>query len=291
MRKKEQILAYLFLLPAGVIILIFHIFPTFYAWYLSLFDWDGFSAKKFIGILNYAYLLLDKEFWHSLFNTIYFALGTIPASITLSFIIAVCLNSKIRGLSFYRTVYFLPVVTSINAIAMVWLWIYNPEYGLLNYFLGIFSIHPGSWLANPVLAMPAVIIMSIWKNLGYNIIIFLVGLQSIPREYYEGAEIDGANDFQLVRYITLPLLMPTVFFITLVSLINSFHTFTQVLMLTPDGGPLKATSVIIFFLYENAFMFSKMGYASAISVVVFIIIFILTLIQNKFWGEKIHYGI
>jgi multiple sugar transport system permease protein len=292
MKKKEEIMAYIFLLPAGVIILVFHIFPTFYSWYMSLFNWDIIlNVKKFIGLKNYFYLFSDAEFWKSLFNTFYFAIGTIPTSIVISLIIAICLNSKIRGLSFYRTIYFLPVITSMNAVAMVWLYIYHPDVGILNYLLSIFNISPQKWLLDPVWAMPAVILMSIWKNLGYNIIIFLVGLQSIPKEYYEAAEIDGASGIKIFRYITLPLIMPVVFFIALVSLINSFHTFTQVYMLTKDGGPLKSTSVIVYYLYENAFVFQKMGYACAISVVVFIIIFSLTLIQHKLWGEKIHYGV
>lgn len=292
MKKKEQLLAYLFILPAASIILVFQLFPTIYSWYISMFEWDLIAeVKKFVGIGNYISLFSDKEFWQSLLNTFYFAAGTIPASIILSLIVAFCLNSKIRGMSFYRTIYFLPVITSINAVAMVWLWIYHPDVGLLNYFLGIFGISAQRWLLDPFWAMPAVILMSIWKNLGYNIIIFLVGLQSVPREYYESAEIDGAGDFVIFKYITLPLLMPTIFFITLISLINSFHTFTQVFMLTPDGGPLKSTSVIVFYLYQNAFVLFKMGYASAVSFVVFIIVFILTLVQNKFWGEKIHYGV
>ncbi|MFH1825495.1 MAG: sugar ABC transporter permease [Candidatus Firestonebacteria bacterium] len=292
MKKKEQILAYIFLIPAGVIILVFYIFPTFYSWWISLFNWDLIlKIKEFTGIKNYVNLFSDFEFWKSLFNTFYFALGTIPASIIISLIIAICLNSKIRGLSFYRTVYFLPVITSINAVAMIWLYIYHPDTGLLNYLLSLFNISSQKWLLDPVLAMPAVILMSIWKNLGYDIIIFLVGLQSIPKEYYEAAQIDGANTFKAFKYITLPLLMPTLFFVAIVSLISSFHTFTQVFMLTRDGGPLHSTSVIVYYLYENAFVFQKMSYACTVSVVIFIIVFSLTLIQYKFWGEKVHYEV
>ena len=289
-RPAETRTAFFFLLPAFAVIFLFHVIPAFYAWYISFFKFDNLSPMIFTGFSNYARLLKDAMFWKSLFNTFYFAAGTIPLSIIISVFIAVLLNQKIRGLSFFRTAYFLPVITSMNAVAMVWLWIFQPDIGVLNYILGFFGVSRINWLMDPVWAMPAVIMVSVWKNIGYNIIIFLVGLQSIPSEYYEAAQLDGAGDMQTFGHVTWPLLMPTVFFVTLISLINSFHTFTQIYMLTPDGGPLKSTSVIVFYLYENAFKNFEMGYASAISFVVFLITFVLTVLQNKFWGSKIHYG-
>ncbi len=289
-RPAETSTAVFFLLPAFAVIFLFHVIPAIYAWYISFFKFDNLSPMIFTGFSNYARLLRDEMFWKALFNTFYFALGTIPLSILISVFIAVLLNQKIRGLSFFRTAYFLPVITSMNAVAMVWLWIFQPDIGLLNYLLGFFGVSRINWLMDPVWAMPAVIMVSIWKNIGYNIIIFLVGLQSIPGEYYEAAQLDGAGEVQTFRNVTWPLLMPTIFFVTLISLINSFHTFTQIYMLTPDGGPLKSTSVIVFYLYENAFKNFDMGYASAISFVVFLITFILTVLQNKFWGRNIHYG-
>ena len=289
-RPAETRIAVFFLLPAFAVIFLFHVIPAFYAWYISFFRFDNLSPMIFTGFSNYARLLKDGMFWKSLFNTFYFAAGTIPLSIIISVFIAVLLNQKIRGLSFFRTAYFLPVITSMNAVAMVWLWIFQPDIGLLNYILGFFGVSRINWLMDPVWAMPAVIMVSVWKNIGYNIIIFLVGLQTIPGEYYEAAQLDGAGDMQTFKNVTWPLLMPTVFFVTLISLINSFHTFTQIYMLTPDGGPLKSTSVIVFYLYENAFKNFDMGYASAISFVVFLITFVLTVLQNRFWGSKIHYG-
>ena len=289
-RPAETRTAVFFLLPAFAVIFLFHVIPAFYAWYISFFKFDNLSPMIFTGLSNYARLLKDEMFWKSLFNTFYFAAGTIPLSIIISVFIAVLLNQKIRGLSFFRTAYFLPVITSMNAVAMVWLWIFQPDIGLLNYILGFFGVSRINWLMDPVWAMPAVIMVSVWKNIGYNIIIFLVGLQTIPGEYYEAAQLDGAGDMQTFKHVTWPLLMPTVFFVTLISLINSFHTFTQIYMLTPDGGPLKSTSVIVFYLYENAFKNFDMGYASAISFVVFLITFVLTVLQNRFWGSKIHYG-
>jgi len=290
MKKNETILAYAFIFPAALVIIVFHIFPTLYSWYISLFDWDLISkTKEFVGLANYSKLFSDPDFLKSLLNTVYFAAGTIPLSIVIAFTVAYGLSRKIKGLSFFRTVYFLPVVTSVNAVAMIWLWIYHPDAGILNWFLGLFGVSPHKWLLDPVLAMPAVILMSIWKSLGYNIIIFLVGILSIPGEYYEAAQIDGASGFQIFRHITLPLVMPAIFFVSLVSLIGSFQTFTQIYMLTPEGGPLKSTMVIVYYLYQNAFVFFKVGYASAISFIIFLIIFTLTLLQNRFWGEKIDY--
>jgi len=290
MKHKDNLIAYIFLLPSLLVISVFHIFPTIYSWYISLFNWDLISAhKEFVGLANYGRLLTDGDFWKALFNTVYFAAGTIPAAIVLAFLIAYGLSKKIKGLAFFRTVYFLPVVTSINAVGMIWLWIYHPDAGILNWFLGLFGISAQKWLLDPVLAMPAVMLMSIWKSLGYNIIIFLVGILSIPAEYYEAAEIDGASAFAVFRYVTVPLVMPSIFFVTLVSLIASFQTFTQVYMLTPEGGPLKSTMVLVYYLYQNAFVFFKIGYASAISFIIFVVIFVLTILQNRYWGGKIHY--
>jgi len=283
-------MAYVFLFPALIIIAVFHIFPTLYSWYISFFDWDLISKhKEFVGFANYGKLLVDADFWKALFNTVFFAVGTIPAGIILAFLIAYGLSKQVKGLAIFRTVYFLPVVTSFNAVGMIWLWIYHPDAGILNWLLGLFGVSAQKWLLDPVLAMPAVMLMSIWKSLGYNIIIFLIGILSIPREYYEAAEIDGASGLAVFRYVTVPLVMPSVFFVTLVSLIGSFQTFTQVYMLTPEGGPLKSTMVLVYYLYQNAFVFFKIGYASAISFVIFVIIFTLTILQNKYWGEKIHY--
>ncbi|MCX5776164.1 MAG: sugar ABC transporter permease [Candidatus Firestonebacteria bacterium] len=290
MKKNDNFTAYLFLLPSIIVIAGFHIIPTVYSWYISMFNWDLISKhKEFVGFANYGKLAVDLDFWKSLFNTVYFALGTIPAGIILAFLIAYGLSKKIKGLNIFRTIYFLPVVTSINAVGMIWLWIYHPDAGILNWLLGLFGVSAQRWLLDPVFALPAVMLMSIWKSLGYNVIIFLVGILSIPREYYEAAEIDGASGFAVFRNVTLPLVMPSVFFVTLISLIGSFQTFTQVYMLTPEGGPLKSTTVLVYYLYKNAFVFFKIGYASAVSFVIFVIIFALTLLQNKYWGERIHY--
>lgn len=289
MKKNEILLPILFLLPAASILLVFQIFPAIYSLYISFFEWDMISSPVFAGLANYITLSHDSDFWKSLLNTFYFAVGTVPTSIVISFLIAYALNRKMRGLAFFRTAYFLPVVTPMSAVTLVWLWIYQPDVGILNVSLECLGISPQKWLLDPSWAMPAVILMSIWKGLGFNVIIFLVGLQNIPRSYFEAAEIDGASWTQVFTNISVPLMTPTIFFVMIVSLIGSFQTFTQVYMLTPDGGPLKSTSVIVFYLYQNAFSYFKAGYASAIAVVVFVVIFILTLIQNKYIGQKVNY--
>lgn len=288
-RSNKLLLPFLFLLPAFSILLVFQVFPALYSFYMSLFEWDMISRPVFAGLDNYTGLFADQDFWKSLGNTVYFAAGTVPAGMLIAFLTAYALSRKIRGLALFRTAYFLPVVTPMSAIALVWLWIYQPEVGILNAVLEQLGVSPRKWLLDPFWAMPAVILMSIWKNLGYDVIIFLVGLQAIPKYYFEAAEMDGASAFQFFSKITVPLMMPTIFFVAVVSLIGAFQTFTQVYMLTPDGGPLKSTSVIIFYLYQNAFSYFKAGYASAISVVVFIVIFTLTLIQNKYVGQRAAY--
>lgn len=290
---KEELQAYLFVFPAFIIILIFHILPAFVSFRISLFSWDMIDHEnKFVWISNYILLFSDSEFLRSLLNTIYFASIVVPVSIVISLFFAILLNSSMRGSAIYKFSFFLPVITSVNAIALVWLWMYHPaENGIINFFISKLGMMPKKWLLSENLAMPSIMLMSIWKNLGYDIIIILAGLISIPKEYYESASVDGAGGFNIFFNITLPLLMPTLFFLSIVSLIYSFETFTQVFMLTPDGGPLGSTSTIVFYLYRNAFVFFKIGYASSIAVVLFFILFIFTLIQHRLIGRKIHYGI
>ena len=229
-------------------------------------------------------------FWKSIWNTIYYAALSIPLTIFLSMGIAILLNNPIRGLGFYRTAYFIPVVTSINAVAIVWNFIYHPEIGLLNKVIGWFGISPVAWLQDPNWAMPAIILMSVWKGLGNNIIIFLTGLQNIPKHLYEAARIDGANRWQQFVHITWPMLSPTTFFIFTMSVIGSFQVFSQVYMMTPRGGPLKSTMVVVYYLYRKAFDQFEFGYALAMAFVLFLIIFACTLFNKLYIEKKVHYS-
>ncbi len=451
-RGKYKYSAYWYLAPAGLIILVFHILPIFYTLGLSFFKQDVPEPAKFVGTYNYEILFSDPDFYQALRNTVYYVIGAIPTGILLALLIAMLLNTKIKGLGFYRVLYFLPVVTAINAVALVWKWIYHPQnYGLLNFvknlfykfllrpieyillpvsstgtqepsmlfkvlyflltagivcafgwlvyfavsrlhmgmmrfafFLGIgwglgrlygwgmgwmlqhglaefqkhhivmvllckiavvafffwilvkwttsapiallrwFSVLVGMLVCGSIavwagkhgfggageslggffslmeerqdylndvrFAMPAIIVMSVWKGLGHNIIIFLAGLQNVPGQLYEASKIDGAGAWDRFRHITWPLISPTTFFILIMSTISSFQVFAQVYMMTPTGGPLNSTSVIVFYLYQKAFAHFEMGYAAAVALVLFTIIMTMTMIQRTFLEKKVHYA-
>ncbi len=311
-RKRLSPLFYL--LPALVIIIAFRLLPILYSFFVSFFEWK-LKRGAFVGLGQYKTLLHDPIFWKSLLNTAYFVLGTVPTSLLLSLFFAVLLNQRIRAMGAYRTTFFLPVITSLVAVSMVWKWIYHPRLGLANFLLGLIGIKPlgwlneptgifkltansiglsiPNWLGGPSLALVAIIIMSVWKGLGYNIVLFLAGLQNIPKQLYEAARIDGAGPFRSFRRITWPLLSPTTFYVLLMTTIVSFQVFTQIYLMTgpPVGGPQGTTKVIVYYLFEKGFDagFDR-GYASAIALVLFSIILSLTLLQRKLVERKVHYG-
>ncbi len=282
--------AYLYLLPVVVILVTFHVLPIFYSLIVSFYDWDLIGKPEYIGTGNYSRLFDDPMFYKSIWNTIYYAIISVPLSIFCSLGIALLLNNPISGIGIYRTIYFIPVITSINAVAIVWNFIYNPDFGLLNKILAVFAIEPRTWLQDPFWAMPCIIFMSVWKGLGYNVIIFLAGLQNIPRHLYEAARIDGASRWQQFRHITWPLLTPTTYFIFVISSIGSFQVFAQVYMMTPRGGPLKSTMVIVYYLYRKAFEQFEFGYALAAAFILFIITFSVTLFNKLYLEKKVHYS-
>jgi len=280
---------YAFLAPSFIILAVFIYFPVLYAFVLSFWRWRVLRGEpSFIGLGNYEFLFTSEDFWQAMGNTLYFSLGSIPTGMAIALFIAILLNRPLRGLSLYRTAYFLPTITSLVAVSVVWLWIYHPDVGLMNYALGMFGIAPIRWLNEPRSAMPALIILGIWRGLGYNVIIYLAGLQNIPQHLYEAAKIDGANRWQLFRHVTWPLLTPTSFFILIIAVINSFQSFTQIHVMT-QGGPIGSTTVIVYYLYQQAFQQFTMGYGSAIAMVLFAIILVLTLIQMKALGPRVHY--
>ena len=289
-KRKQDWAAYLYLMPVVVILVIFHVLPIFYSLAVSFYEWDLIGDPEFIGAGNYLRLFDDPMFYKSLWNTLYYALLSVPLSIISSLAIALLLNNPISAMGLYRTVYFIPVITSINAVAIVWNFIYHPDFGLLNKILAIFSIDPQTWLQDPFWAMPCIIFMSVWKGLGYNVIIFLAGLQNIPKHLYEAARIDGANRWQQFKHITWPLLTPTTFFIFTISVIGSFQVFSQVYMMTPRGGPLKSTMVVVYYLYRKAFEQFEFGYALAMAFVLFMIIFACTLFNKLYLEKKVHYS-
>lgn len=284
--------AFLYLLPALIILVTFNIYPIIKSILISFYtDYDYFKEiVKARGLANYKYVLTDSEFWVSMKNTLIFVVGVVPLSIIISMAIAILLNQKIKFRSLFRTVYFIPFVTSVVAVSIVWRWIFNTDYGLLNYFLGWFGVSPIKWLSDPHWAMPALIILAIWKGLGYNIIIFLAGLQNINSQYYLAAKIDGARSWSRFVYITVPLLSSTTFFISIVSIINSFKVFDEVFSLFGGNpGPAGSAETIVYYIFNKFYGDWNFGVASAAAYVLFIVIFIFTLIQLYIGRKKVTY--
>ena len=255
---------------------------------ISLTKWDMLTTPQFVGLDNYARLLGDDRFLKALRNTAFYTIVSVPAGLALALALATALNQQIRGIAWIRTVYFLPLVTSATAIALVWLWIYSPG-GPLNDILAVFGIAPQRWVADPTLAMPSIIAMSIWQGLPANVIIFLAGLQAIPSEYYDAASVDGAGRRSRFRSITLPLLTPSIFFTGVLALIGAFQVFDQVYVMANPGKPGDATITLVYFIYEAGFHNFKMGYAAAASWIMFLIVAVATILYFRTQDRWVHY--
>ncbi|MDO4325420.1 MAG: sugar ABC transporter permease [bacterium] len=280
--RNDYIWGYAMVAPLVIGLLVFYFYPFFQSIYMSFTKTGAFNQSQWNGIENYVELIGDKTFWQSLKNTFVFVVMTVPVGIFLSMVLAALLNSKIKGTSFYRTIYFLPSVTMAAAISLVWKWIYNGDYGLLNAVLGMFGIKGMSWLTNPKTVMVAIGVVGIWCSCGYNTIILLAGLQGISSSYYEAAAIDGAGPLYVFRKITFPLLSPTIFFVVVTSLINGLKTFDLVYMMVPKESPVyKQAQTVVMYFYRNAFDYANKGYASAIAVAIFVIIMLLTILQMR----------
>ncbi len=283
--------AWLFLAPALSLIFIFFFLPVLASLLLSLTDFDIYaiadpSTTRFVGLRNYGRLLETPEFWQALRNTLYFALAGGPLTIALSLGAALLLNAKLtRFKTVFRTIYFVPFVTTLVAVAIVWRYLYHTRYGLLNYGLGFLGVEPIDWLGDPRWAMPAIILLAVWKNFGYNMLIFIAGLQAIPSELYDAAEIDGAGPVRRFFNVTLPLLGPTLLFVGVVTMIGYFQLFAEPYVMTM-GGPLRATTSVVLLMYEEGFRWWRMGYAAAIAFVLFLVILIATLIQFRLQRER-----
>jgi len=276
--QKEKIAGFGFLSPNLIGFLIFSLLPIIASIILTFSRWNLATKPNFIGLENFADLLKDRLFWKYLWNTFYYAIGTIPLTIILAFILAYLLNRKIRGIVFFRTLYFLPSITLLVAIAIVWSWLYNADFGLFNFILGKLGINGPRWLQSKTWAMPAIIIMGIWKGVGYSMLIFLAGLQNIPAQYYEAAEIDGAGWWSQITHITIPLISPTTFFVLVTTTIGAIQGFDQFYIMT-RGGPSGSTTTLVYYIFQNAFEWFKMGYAATVAMMLFLIILVLTLIQ------------
>lgn len=285
LRRNEAIAGYLFLLPNLLGFLIFSLLPIAAAFLLTLTDWSLIGRPSLVGLANYGQLVHDSLFWQTARNTVYYTVGAVPIGVFIAFWLALLLNRKMAGVVFFRTVFFLPHVTLTVAVAIVWAWIYHPELGLINYLLGQVGIDGPRWLQSTTWAMPAIIVMSNWKGIGYAMLIFLAGLQAIPQDLYEAATIDGAGWFQRLRHITVPLLAPTTFFILVTSFIGAMQAFDQFYVMT-QGGPAYATTTLVMYIFQNGFQWFQMGYAATVAVALFAGIFAITALQwwlGKAW--------
>ena len=276
--NKPNSAGLIFIFPALLGTLIFIIIPVICSFGFSFTKWDLLNPIKFVGLSNYTMLFKDELFYKILGNTVVFALSTSVLGVIIPLILAAILNNKIRGCEFYKTAYFLPFITPMGVIGIVWTWIFDPNIGLLSQVLHIHI----NWLYDSKFAMPALIIVSVWKLIGYNMIIFLSSLSAISQSLFEAAKIDGANAFQTFKNVTVPLLSPTIFFVIIITAISSFQVFDLIYLMT-EGGPFDSTNVLVYSIYKNAFEYFNVGKASAIAYVLFVIILVLTLLQ---WGYR-----
>jgi multiple sugar transport system permease protein len=287
-RIREVALAYLFLAPTLLGLLFFSLGPVIAGFLISFTNWNILLPPQWVGLENYK-ALLEQDLPHKVLgNTFYYTIINVPLNMIIALATALLLNQKLRGVSLYRAIYFLPVVSSTVAASLIWTWLFSPNFGPINYFLESIGIPGPAWLGSTTWAMPAVIIMSVWKGFGTNMLIFLAGLQGIPQELEEAAMIDGANRWQRFWRVTWPLLTPTTFFVLVISCIVSFQVFEQVFIMT-NGGPAYATTVLGLFIYLNAFRYNNMGYAAAAAYVLFAIIMVITLVQFRLQDRWTNY--
>ena len=285
-QKKDWIAAYIFIAPVTIGLLIFYVWPFIQNFWFSFNDVNKFNMATFCGLDNYKKLFEEPDLMLALKNTILYAVITVPIGLFISLLLATLLNSKIKGKGIYRTIYFLPSITMAAAVALVWKLIFNGDYGILNTVLEFFGVEGKRWLTDPSTALFCVMMVGIWSGAGYNMIILLAGMQGVSNSYYEAAEIDGAGPVQKFFKITIPLVSPTIFFVTITGLIGAFQVFDTLYMMididkTPAFNAVKTTNVLF---YQNAFTYGYKGYAAAISIFMFVIIMIITAIQ--LWGQK-----
>jgi multiple sugar transport system permease protein len=287
-RRREEVDFYLGISPWVVGFLLFGGGPIVASFLLAFMDWQLIATPHWVGLANYGHLLLDdKMFFTSLGNTLYYTVFAVPLSIIAALLVAMLVNQKVAGQNVFRTVYYLPSVTSGVAVALLWVWLLNPSFGLINYALALVGIEGPGWLSDIHWAKPALVLMSLW-GIGGGMVIFLAGLQGLPEHLYEAAKIDGAGPLSLFRHITFPMLTPTIFFILITDTIGSLQTFTNVYVMT-NGGPGSATLMYGLYLYQNAFTFLKMGYACALAWVMFAVVLLLTYLQFRGASRWVYY--
>ncbi|MFB9274856.1 carbohydrate ABC transporter permease [Cohnella cellulosilytica] len=288
MKRKEYAWAYLFISAPILGFLLFAFIPLSYSVYVSFTEYSGYQAPVFTGTANYVKLAMDDElFWKTLFNTFYSALS-IPIGMAVALGIAMALNQKVRGIRFFRTMFFLPTISSVIALTLLWKWIFNDSYGLLNYLLELIGVQGPAWLSSETWAMPAMIIQGVWAGLGINMVLYLAALQGVPKSFHEAAEIDGASRWQRFVRITIPCISPTTLYILITSTITALQDFPRFQIMT-EGGPNYSTTTIVYYLFQNAFRYMSMGYASAMAWALGLLILAITLLN--FWLSRrwVHY--
>lgn len=288
-RRRKRWTAYWFLLPALGLYAVFFIYPFLYSLFLSFHRWNMISpVKTFVGWSNYSQLLQSEVYWTALANTVRYVVYTVPLSILLGLVLAIAIESLLRGKRFYRLVFYLPVISSIGIVSVVWDLMYNPNIGVVNELLAFVGIKGGNWLNDSHLALGALAAIGVWKHLGYNMVLYISGLKAIDRGLYEAAALDGSNRWQQFRHITVPLLSPVTFFILIVSIMSSFQAFATIQILT-KGGPNNTTNVLVYQIYQEAFSFFNVGMATASSTLLLLMIGLLTIVQLRLGQRFVHY--
>jgi len=296
-RPDRQLEGYLFLLPSLIGFLTFTVGPMLAAFYLSFVDWNLIRPARFVGLANYVEILTrDRVFRQTLFNTFYFCVTIVPLQLVIGLLLATALNQAIHGITVYRVIYFMPVVTSIVAAALVFQFLFNTDYGIVSAFLYKLADWTGlaitvpDWLNSGTWARRAVVLLTLWKNVGFTMVIYLAALQGVPPELHDAARVDGANVWQRFRNVTIPLISPTTFFLLVIQMIGALQLFSEAYVMT-RGGPAQATLTIVFYIYQNAFQYGRVGKAAAIAWVLFAFIFVFTIIQTRLQRRWVHYEV
>ncbi len=286
--RNQTFWGWIFIFPTMLGLIVLNIIPMFQTFYQTFFATGDFGkGNKFVGLENYIKLVQDAEVWHALLNTFKYAVIEVPFSIAISLVLAVLLNQHIKGRSVYRTIFFLPMIAAPAAIAMVWRWLYNSQFGLLNHVL-----HTDiQWISDPSIAWISIAVIGVWSIIGYNTVLFLAGLQEVPHDYYEAAQIDGASGFDTFFKITLPLLSPTIYFVVITRIIGALQVFDLIYMVMDNNNPaVKNTESIVYLFYQNSFKYSNRGYGSTIVMLLLVVIMIITVIQTRLQKKWVFYN-
>jgi multiple sugar transport system permease protein len=289
---RREWTAYLFNAPGMLLFAVFVVYSVITSFTLSFHEWNILEPEKpFVGLQNYREVMGDERFWASVGRSIYFTVGSVIPTMAIALAIALLLNTKIRALGLFRTAYYLPVITPLVVAAIIWKWVYDADFGLANFYLMKLGIidKPLLWLADKTLAMPAVIAVNVWKGVGFNMVVYLAGLQAIPAEFYEAAEVDGAGAWQRFRRITFPLVAPTTFFLLVINTVGAMKAFENIFVMTSGGppGPGGATTTVVYYIYTQAFEFFRMGYASALAYVLFFLLFLVSFTQFRWYMKRV----